>query len=212
MAPAPRHRSGLALYAHPLRLESHAARMIVREKALACELILVDEQTPSEDLAQLNPYNSTPTLVEREVVLYDTAVLGEYLDERYPHPPLMPSDPVSRAHIRLAIHRIRQHWYPLAETLLSDARGAERDRAKRRLREELLLAAPAFGAARFFLSNDLSMADCFLTPLLYRLPRLDLDLGRAGEDIRRYAEQMLHAPSLQRSLTDSERSLREVPM
>ncbi|HEX2616093.1 MAG TPA: glutathione S-transferase N-terminal domain-containing protein, partial [Flavobacteriales bacterium] len=114
-------------------------------KGVSYDLVLVDPAKPPEDLIDLNPYNSVPTLVDRDLVLYDTGVICEYLDERYPHPPLMPVDPLSRARLRLAIVRMEKDWISLLSQSLGTAKTAEA--ARKRLRDSLLGALPLFKAS-----------------------------------------------------------------
>lgn len=196
---APRSRIGFVLYAAPDQLESHVARMVVAYKVTHCEVRLVDPLHPSEDLAQLNPYNSTPTLADRDVVLYDVAVLAEYLDERFPHSPLLPADPVARARARLGVVRIRRDWFSLAEKIESGT-PTERNQARKRLREELIAADAVFRAAKFFLSDEFSLLDCFLTPLLWRLDRYGVELPESCEALRNYRHKLSNAPSFLRTL------------
>jgi RNA polymerase-associated protein len=160
-----------------------------------------------EDLAELNPTQSLPTLVDRDLVLYDVNVIGEYLDERYPHPPLMPVDPLSRARIRLGIARIQRDWYPFAAQIHNGAK-AQAETARKRLREQLLLSVPVFKAAKFFLNPELSLADCALAPLIWRLPSLAVSLPREAQPISEYGERIFRNPGYTRSLSEDEKLLR----
>jgi len=196
---APRARIGFFLYADPAQIESHVARMVVAHKTTSCEVRLVGAKDLSEDLAQINPYNSTPTLADRDVVLYDVAILAEYLDERFPHPPLMPSDPVQRARARLGVLRIRQEWFALADKI-EQGTPAERTQARKRLRDEMVASVPIFRGSKFFLSDEFSLLDCFVTPLLWRLKRYGIDLPESCEPIRIYSEKLFNAPSFLRTL------------
>jgi len=173
--------------------------MVVAHKTTSCEVRLVGAKDLSEDLAQINPYNSTPTLADRDVVLYDVAILAEYLDERFPHPPLMPSDPVQRARARLGVLRIRQEWFSLADKI-DHGTPQERTQARKRLREEMVASVPIFRGSKFFLSDEFSLLDCFVTPLLWRLKRYGIDLSENCEPIRIYSEKLFNAPSFLRTL------------
>jgi RNA polymerase-associated protein len=148
-----------------------------------------------------------PTLVDRDLVLYDTGVICEYLDERYPHPPLMPVDPLSRARLRLATVRIERDWLPFVAQIHAGGRPAET--ARKRLREALLAAVPLFKAAKFFLNPELSLADCALAPLIWRLPSLGVALPREAHVIIDYGERIFRNPGFTRSLTPEEKLLRE---
>lgn len=201
-----RSRTVLALYSAADDIQCHRVRLVLAAKGVTYDLILVDPAKPPQDLVDLNPYSTLPTLVDRELTLYDTAVVCEYLDERYPHPPLMPIDPLSRARLRLAMMRIERDWLPEVATIRAGGRAAES--AKKRLREQLLAAIPLFKASKFFLNPEMSLADCLVTPVVWRLPSLGVDLGREGKPIMDYGERLFHSQGYARSLTAEERALR----
>jgi RNA polymerase-associated protein len=184
----------------------HRVRLVLAAKGVSYDLILVDLDDPPEDLLDLNPYNSVPTLVDRDLVLYDTNVIGEYLDERYPHPPLMPVDPLARARLRLAIVRIENDWLTLVDRIEEGGRPAET--ARRELRDDLVRNLSAFKASKFFLSPEMSLADCALAPLVWRLDKLGIDLPREARAIRDYGERIFRNPGFTRSLTVEEKALR----
>ena len=166
MVPSARSRTVLTLYTTADDVQCHRARLVLAAKGVSYERVLVDPARPPEDLIDLNPYASTPTLVDRDLTLFDTSVVCEYLDERYPHPPLMPIDPQSRARLRVAAVRIEKDW--LVEVDIIRAGGRPADAARKRLREHLLASVPLFKAAKFFLNPELSLADCALAPLISR--------------------------------------------
>jgi RNA polymerase-associated protein len=139
-------------------------------------------------------------------VLYDTSVICEYLDERYPHPPLMPVDPLSRARLRLAIVRIERDWLPFIDQI--DAGGRPAEAARKRLRDALLASIPLFKAAKFFLNPELSLADCALAPLIWRLPSMEIALPREAHVINEYGDRIFRNPGFTRSLTPEEKALR----
>jgi len=153
-------RAAITLFSSPHGLASHRVRLVVAEKNLALDVVDVTPPDYPEDLLDLNPYQSLPTLAERELVLYDARVISEYLDERYPQPGLQPSDPVGRAQCRLAVHRIESDWYPLAEQLLSGRDRKEAERTRRILRESLIASVDVFRAREWFLADEFSLADC----------------------------------------------------
>jgi RNA polymerase-associated protein len=202
-----RTRTVLTLFSARDGLESHRARLILAAKGVSYDLVLVDPGREPEDLAELNPTQSMPTLVDRDLVLYDVNVIGEYLDERYPHPPLMPVDPLSRARIRLGIARIQREWYPLVAQIMNGAK-AQAESGRKRLREQLLLSIPVFKAAKFFLNPELSLADCALAPLIWRLPSLSVALPREAQPIGEYGDRIFRNPGYTRSLSEEEKLLR----
>ncbi|HOV56537.1 MAG TPA: glutathione S-transferase N-terminal domain-containing protein [Rhodanobacteraceae bacterium] len=207
MALSSRSRTVLTLYSARDCVHCHRVRLVLAAKGVAYDLVLVDPGKPPEDLSDLNPYNSVPTLVDRDLVLYDTGVICEYLDERYPHPPLMPVDPLSRARLRLAMVRLEKEWLPLVEQIV--AAGKNVDAARKRLRDALVASLPLFKAAKFFLNPEMSLADCALAPLVWRLPSLGVSLPREASVILDYGERIFRNPGFTRSLTAEEKALRE---
>ena len=207
MALSQRSRTILTLYSASDDVQCHRVRLVLAAKGVVYDLEIVNPKSPPEDLLDLNPYNTVPTLVDRDLVLYDTGVICEYLDERYPHPPLMPVDPLSRARLRLASVRIERDWLPFVAQIEGGGRPAEN--ARKRLREALLSSLPLFKAAKFFLNPELSLADCALAPLIWRLPSLGVALPREAHVIIDYGERIFRNPGFTRSLTADERLLRE---
>jgi RNA polymerase-associated protein len=206
MALSQRSRTVLTLYSARDCIHCHRVRLVLAAKGVTYDLVPVDLDDPPEDLLDLNPYNSVPTLVDRDLVLYDTSVICEYLDERYPHPPLMPVDPLSRARLRLAIVRIERDWLPYVDQIQAGGRPAEG--ARKRLRDVLLSSIPLFKAAKFFLNPELSLADCALAPLIWRLPSLNVALPREAHVINEYGDRIFRNPGFTRSLTPEEKALR----
>jgi len=194
------------LYSIADDIQCHRTRLVLAAKGVSYERVIVDPSKPPEDLLDLNPYGSTPTLVDRDLTLYGTSVVCEYLDERYPHPPLMPIDPLSRARLRLASLRIELDWLPEVHTIRAGGRPA--DGARKRLREHLLASLPLFKAAKFFLNPEMSLADCLVAPVVWRLPWLGVDLGREGKPILDYGERLFHSQGFARSMTAEEKAMR----
>jgi len=207
MALSSRSRTVLTLYSSRDCVHCHRVRLVLAAKGVSYDLVLVDPAKPPEDLIDLNPYNSVPTLVDRDLTLYDTGVICEYLDERYPHPPLMPVDPLSRARLRLAIVRMEKDWISLLAQSQGTAKTAEA--ARKRLRDSLLGALPLFKASKFFLNPEMSLADCALAVLIWRLPSLGILIPREAHVISDYGERIFRNPGFARSLTPEERLLRE---
>ncbi len=196
----------MQLFASPNDCWSHRVRLVIAEKHIGVDILDVDPHQPPEDLLALNPYGSVPTLVDRDLVLYDSRVIMEYLDERFPHPSLLPSDPVNRARFRLALARIEQDWYSLLTEL--DGSGSAAARARKALAEGLAASTEVFAAKPYFLSEEPSLVDCSLAPLLWRLPHYMIELPIQAIAITRYAERLFARPAFQRSLTRQERALR----
>ncbi|HJT99498.1 MAG TPA: glutathione S-transferase N-terminal domain-containing protein [Rhodanobacteraceae bacterium] len=206
MALSQRSRTVLTLYSARDCIHCHRVRLVLAAKGVTYDLVPVDLDDPPEDLLDLNPYNSVPTLVDRDLVLYDTSVICEYLDERYPHPPLMPVDPLSRARLRLAIVRIENDWLTLVDQIEAGGRAA--DTARKALRDELIKNASAFKASKFFLSPEMSLADCALAPLIWRLDSLGVQLPREAQVITDYGERIFRSQGFARSLTPEEKLLK----
>jgi stringent starvation protein A len=206
MALSQRSRTVLTLYSARDCIHCHRVRLVLAAKGVTYDLVPVDLDDPPEDLLDLNPYNSVPTLVDRDLVLYDTSVICEYLDERYPHPPLMPVDPLSRARLRLAIVRIENDWLTLVDQIEAGGRPAET--ARKTLRDELMKNASAFKASKFFLSPEMSLADCALAPLIWRLDALGVQLPKEAHVIIDYGERIFRSQGFTRSLTPEEKLLR----
>ena len=201
-----RLRTVLTLYTTADGIQCHRARLVLAAKGVSYERVLVDPAKPPEDLIDLNPYASTPTLVDRDLTLFDTSVVCEYLDERYPHPPLMPIDPLSRARLRVAAVRIERDWLTEVDAIRAGGRPAEP--ARKRLREQLLATLPLFKASKFFLNPEMSLVDCLVAPVIWRLPWLGVELGREGKPITDYGERLFHSQGFTRSMTDQEKAMR----
>ncbi|MCC5855811.1 MAG: stringent starvation protein A [Idiomarina sp.] len=207
MAVSANKRSVMTLYSGRDDLFSHQARIVLAEKGVTFEITYVEDGNIPEDLQQLNPYpDNVPTLVDRELVLYNSRIIVEYLDERFPHPPLMPVYPVSRGNSRLMMYRVERDWYVLTEQILKGGKKAEQ--ARQELREGLLSLAPAFADQPFFLSDEFTLVDCYLAPLLWRLPLYGIELsGTGAKEIQGYMLRVFERESFQESLTEQEREM-----
>ncbi|NDV89615.1 stringent starvation protein A [Alteromonas sp. 345S023] len=206
MAVAANKRSIMTLFSDTIDIYSHQARIVLAEKGVGVEISYTDPSNLPEDLLELNPYGTVPTLVDRELVLYNSHIIMEYLDERFPHPPLMPVYPVSRGQSRLMMHRIEQDWYSLAARIFRGEGDVESTRND--LREALLALAPVFGEMPYFMSEEFSLVDCYLAPLLWRLPALGIELNGAGsKEINAYMNRIFSRSSFKASLTDQEREI-----
>lgn len=202
-------RSVMTLYSGPADIDSHQARIVLAEKGVTVDVLNVKFNQPNEDLLELNPYGTLPTLVDRDLVLYNIDVIMEYLDERFPHPPLLPVYPIARAKSRLMLYRIRKDWYSLVRTIESDASDAEKSKARKALFDMLMTLLPVFGEMAYFLSEEFTLVDCRIAPLLWRLPRLGITLPKSAKDIFAYQERVFNRDAFQASLTEPEREMQE---
>jgi RNA polymerase-associated protein len=206
MAVAANKRSIMTLFSDTIDIYSHQARIVLAEKGVGVEISFIDPTELPEDLLELNPYGTVPTLIDRELVLYNSHIIMEYLDERFPHPPLMPVYPVSRGQSRLTMHRIQNDWYVLAEKIM--AKKGDLEATRNELREAFLSLAPLFAETPYFMSEEFSLVDCYLAPLLWRLPALGIELtGTGSKDVKAYMKRIFERPSFIASLTDQEREI-----
>ncbi|MCB1867183.1 MAG: glutathione S-transferase N-terminal domain-containing protein [Gammaproteobacteria bacterium] len=200
-------RSVMTMYSDASSPYSHRVRLVLAEKNITVEVIDVDPLAISDDIMDLNPYGTLPTLVDRDLVLYESRIIMEYLDERFPHPPLMPVDPVSKASSRLFLHRVDHDWYRLMDQIL--AGGKQAGKARKELRESLTVTAPVFASKPFFMSADFSLVDCSIAPLLWRLPLLGVELPAQAKAVNEYAKHLFARESFKDSLTELEEEMRE---
>ena len=201
----------MTLFSDPRDHYSHRVRMVLCEKGVAVDVVDVDPTQRPEDLSEINPYGTLPTLLDRELVLYKSTVIMEYLDERFPHPPLLPVYPVARAQCRLLMHRIELDWSKRVDVLLA-GRGRETamDKARKELRESLAAIAPVFADRPFFMNEEFTLVDCFVAPILWRLNALDLKMSaRHLKPMQRYMNDMFERDTFQESLTEAEVDMRE---
>ncbi|UJF20072.1 stringent starvation protein A [Vibrio sp. SS-MA-C1-2] len=208
MAVAANKRSVMTMFSDASDIYSHQVRIVLAEKGVSVEIEIVDPNNLPADLIALNPYKSVPTLVDRELALYESRIIMEYLDERFPHPPLMPVYPVARGNSRLMMYRIENNWYSLAEKI-KKGNATEAEQARKRLREELLALAPIFAEFTYFMSDEFSLVDCYLAPLLWRLPDYGVELVGAGaKEVKAYMARVFERDSFLASLTEAEREMR----
>ncbi|MCP1645986.1 RNA polymerase-associated protein [Pseudomonas citronellolis] len=199
----------LTCYSDPADHYCHRVRLVLAEKNVQADIVEVQAGRCPPKLAEVNPYASVPTLVDRDLVLYESTVIMEYLEERYPHPPLMPVYPVARANTRLLVHRIQRDWCALVDRILDDRqKDGDRALARKELRESLTGVSPLFAEKPFFLSEELSLVDCCLLPILWRLPLLGIELPRQAKPLLDYMERQFACDSFQASLSSIERDMR----
>jgi stringent starvation protein A len=185
---------------------SHCTRIVLFEKDVECRIVEVDPQKKPRELADLNPYNQVPTIVDRDLVLYGALIINEYLDERLPHPPLMPVDPVSRGRARLMLMRFDRDWYGLLPNITGgDKRAANRGRNA--LRDGLTVISQVFKEQPYVLGDEFSLVDCSLAPLLWRLDSYGISLPRQAKALLEYAERIFARKSFELSLTEAEQEL-----
>jgi len=199
----------MTLYSRSDDPRCHRVRLVLTEKELDVRVVEVDAARPPEDLIDLNPYQTLPTLVDRDLVVYDAGIICEYLDERFPHPGLMPADPAARAHARVALRRIEQEWYAVADELQSVER-RERDRVRKVLAESILASEPLFKLRPWFLSDQFSLLDAAIAPVLWRLPDWGVDLGSNAPGVERYSRKVFARASFLASLSPRERESRRL--
>lgn len=199
----------LACYSDPADHYSHRVRYVLAEKGVSVDIIDVDPANCPVKLTEVNPYASVPTLVDRDLALYEPGVITEYLEERYPHPPLLPVYPVGRANTRLLVHRIQRDWCTLVDRI-ADRRTSDAARvlARKELRESLTGVSPIFDEKPFFMSDEISLVDCCLLPILWRLPKLGVELPRAAKPLHDYMDINFAREAFQASLSAVERDMR----
>jgi len=200
-------RSIMHLYSDPICPYSHRVRMVLAEKGVGFEVFDIGREHKLEDLIDLNPYQTVPTLVDRDLVLYESGIIMEYLDERFPHPPLLPVYPVSRAKSRQLIYRINFDWFTLMHKI-EKGKGKVVDQAREELRDGLVAMTPLFSDKLFFMSDEFSLIDCCLAPLLWRLSNLGIEIPKSAKALHKYMERIFTRDSFQASLSDIERELR----
>jgi stringent starvation protein A len=198
----------MTLFSAPHAPWSHRVRIVLAEKGLGIEIVSVAAGSLPEDLLDLNPYHSAPTLVDRDLVLYDSRVIMEYIDERFPHPPLMPVDPLARAKTRLALFRIEHDWYPAALAIDAEPDRKLRPKLRQVLRDTILQSTDLFKVRPYFLSSEFSMVDATIAPILWRLPHYEIDLPPQAQPILKYAELVFSRPGFRESLSDAEQEMR----
>jgi RNA polymerase-associated protein len=199
----------MTLFSAPDEPASHRTRIVLAEKDVEIEVVSVTPGRFPDDLLDLNPDHTLPTLVDRDLVLYDSRIIIEYLDERFPHPPLMPVDPVSRAQFRLALHRIERDWYGLAAKLDKEGpQGADAPRLRSELSDLILQTADFVRNKPYFMSDEISLVDVTIAPLLWRLPRWQIELPKDGVALQKYANRLFSRPAFRLSLSEQEREMR----
>ncbi len=198
----------MVLFSDPQCINCHRVRLVLAEKDIGADILEPNPSAPlPEELTLVNPTGDLPTLIDRDLGLYDAKVISDYLDERYPHPPLLPVDPVARARARLTLHRIEVDWYALVPALAGTDKTAQK-KAASQLSDSLTASASVFEVMPFFLSLEYSMLDATLAPLLWRLQQYGIVLDSGAQAVDAYAERIFNREGFQNSLSVTERALR----
>lgn len=203
-------RSSMTLFSDPCSQYSHRVRIVLAEKGVTVDIEDIDSNNVTEEILEANPYGTLPTLVDRDLALYESKVVMEYLDERFPHPPLLPVYPVARAQSRLWIHRIEKDWCTLVDGILANPDGKKAEALRKEFQESLMSISDIFIEMPYFMSEEFTLVDCCLAPMLWRLPQFDIELPstRQTKPLLDYIDRLFERPAFQESLTDLEREIR----
>jgi RNA polymerase-associated protein len=203
-------RSSMTFFSDGESHYSHRVRIVLAEKGVTVDVIDVDTNNKPAELSDLNPYNSLPTLLDRDFVLYENKVMMEYLDERFPHPPLLPVYPVARGASRQYIFRIEQDWCGLVDTITDSSNQKDVEKARKELREGLIAIAPIFAEKPFFMSDEFTLVDCCMAPILWRLPVLGIEIPatKQTKPLLEYMESLFAREAFKESLSEQEREMR----
>jgi RNA polymerase-associated protein len=201
-------RSSITVFCNESCVYSHRVKIALAEKGVSFDIVYVDPENPPEDFLDLNPYGNLPTLIDRDLMINQSNIIMEYLDERFPHPPLLPVYPVAKAKSRLMMHRIEKDWYSLIQII--EAGGEEAEAARESFLSQLIALIPVFSEMPYFLSQEFSLVDCTIAPVLWRLPEYGITLPEKASAISDYAERIFERNSFQGSLSEAEREIREL--
>ncbi|MFO7704512.1 MAG: glutathione S-transferase N-terminal domain-containing protein [Halopseudomonas sp.] len=201
-------RSSMAFFSDPRDHYCHRVRIVLAEKGVTVDIINVEPDNHPEELAENNPYNSVPTLLDRDLVLYEPNIMMEYLDERFPHPPLLPVYPVARANTRLLMFRVQRDWCGLVDAINNPKTpAAAATKARKELRESLIGVAPVFAEMPFFMSEEFSLVDCCIAPILWRLPMLGIELPKQAKPLQDYMDKIFQREGFLGSLSAAEKEM-----
>ncbi|MGH8650004.1 MAG: glutathione S-transferase N-terminal domain-containing protein [Burkholderiales bacterium] len=187
---------------------SHRCRFVLYEKGMDFQVIDVDLYNKPEDIAVMNPYNRLPVLVERDLILYESNIINEYIDDRFPHPQLMPADPVMRARARLFLFRFERELFSNIETIEKGTQ-KQADKSRAIIRDNLTQIAPVFVKQKFMLGEEFTMLDVAIAPLLWRLDHYGISMPKTGAPLMKYAERLFSRPAFIDALTASEKVMRK---
>ena len=206
------NRTSMALFSDPVDHYSHRVRIVMCEKGVTSEIIDTDSNNLSNEILEVSPYAELPVLVDRDVCLYDSVILMEYLDERFPHPPLLPVYPVSRAHIRLFIQRIQRDWCDIFDTLIAGTSEAKAKKMRTQLKSQILGMSPILKEKDYFMSDEFSLVDCCIAPILWRLPLIGIELQKDAKTkpVYEYMQRVFTKSCFTESLSELEKEMRNV--
>lgn len=201
-------RSSMAFFSDPQDHYCHRVRIVLAEKGVTVDVINVEPDNHPDELAENNPYNSVPTLLDRDLALYEPNIMMEYLDERFPHPPLLPVYPVARANTRLLMHRVQRDWCGLVDAISNPKTpAAAAAKARKELRESLIGVAPVFAEMPYFMSEEFSLVDCCIAPILWRLPVLGVELPKQAKPLLDYMDRIFQREGFLGSLSAAEKEM-----
>lgn len=201
-------RSSMAFFSDPSDHYCHRVRIVLAEKGVTVDVINVEPDNHPEELAENNPYNSVPTLLDRDLALYEPNIMMEYLDERFPHPPLLPVYPVARANTRLLMFRVQRDWCGLVDAISNPKTPAAAvTKARKELRESLIGVAPVFAEMPYFMSEEFSLVDCCIAPILWRLPVLGVELPKQAKPLQDYMDRIFQREGFLASLSAAEKEM-----
>lgn len=201
-------RSSMAFFSDPQDHYCHRVRIVLAEKGVTVDVINVEPDNHPDELAENNPYNSVPTLLDRDLALYEPNIMMEYLDERFPHPPLLPVYPVARANTRLLMYRVQRDWCGLVDAISNPKTPAAAvAKARKELRESLIGVAPVFAEMPYFMSEEFSLVDCCIAPILWRLPVLGVELPKQAKPLLDYMDRIFQREGFLASLSAAEKEM-----
>ena len=206
-------RTSMALFSDPTDHYCQRVRIVLEEKGISSEIIDTDKNNINAEILEVSPYSTLPVLVDRDVCLYDSVTLMEYLDERFPHPPLLPVYPVARANIRLYIKRIANDWCSIFDRLVDEKlKEAEEKKLKKQLKALIVAANPIFKEKPFFMNEEFSLVDCCIAPILWRLPQVGIEIPNNAKNkpVNEYMKKVFTRDAFIRSLTELEREIRSL--
>ena len=206
-------RTSMALFSDPTDHYCQRVRIVLEEKGISSDMIDTDKNNINTEILEVSPYSTLPVLVDRDVCLYDSVILMEYLDERFPHPPLLPVYPVARANIRLYIKRIANDWCTIFDRLVDEKpKEAEAKKLKKQLKALIVGANPIFKEKPFFMNEEFSLADCCIAPILWRLPQVGIEIPNDAKNkpVNQYMKKVFTRDAFIKSLTELEREIRSL--